>query len=162
MSDPIVPFGSTPKGWPVSSFHQGGHLHFLHLFKCSGTSIRLVMVNCFNGRKSHQILAKFHQYLRLKEFAGASDLLYVADYSASHTGPVIFNQGLPSLNVFTWLQDPLDTLLSSVYFSLQQATREASKYQRPLSPAHTLIHSATSPFDAVMKLVDAPNLTGPE
>jgi len=66
MSDPIVPFGSTPKGWPISSFHQGGHLHFLHLFKCSGTSIRLVMVNCFNGRKSHQSLWEYKKYSMLK------------------------------------------------------------------------------------------------
>ena len=141
-------FDGAPGDWPLARFIPGGHVHFLHIGKCAGTSVRLLVQSCYPADESFQHILGAHGYLGPEEFQNAWRLHPKGMFSSMHLGSAVFDLGTAPLNVFTWLRDPLDAAFSILYFVTQQAALSPARRAGDFGVVAGIVTSARNPFDA--------------
>lgn len=156
-----MPDETMAPGWPISPYVLGGQLHFLHLGKCAGTTVRLIVQNCFAAPEILQFIVGLHGYIKREDFEAATREHPSARFSAAHFGSTIFNIAPGPLNVFTWLRDPLDAAFSIIYFVQQQhAHTDREEHRKKWEPYAGAVKSAKSPFEALNSVIELCRRTG--
>jgi len=153
MPEPPPHFVGMPNGWPLPDFLSGGHLHFLHIGKCAGTSVRLLAQSCFSAEESFQHILGVHGYPPPHQFEAAWADHPSGAFSCSHVGSTIFELCDTPLNVFTWLRDPLETCFSTLYFVMQQVDIAARRSPSFVAVAD-IVRSSAGPHDAFLKVAE--------
>jgi hypothetical protein len=153
MNGPPPTFGGTPVGWPLPVFLPGGHLHFLHIGKCAGTSVRLLVQSCFATDECFQHRIGSHGYLGPAQFEDSWREHPSGAFSCSHVGSSIFDLCAKPLNVFTWLRDPLEAVFSIIYFIAQQVEISAGRTASFIAVAE-IVRGAKNPFEAFLKVAE--------
>lgn len=155
------PWDKPPADWPLPAYQPGGHLHFLHLPKCAGTTVRLLAQNCFDAGSNLQFLARHHGYMSPKRFELDVQAHRTARFSAEHYGSGIFNLAPQRLSVFTWLRDPIDAALSTVYFIAQQHQLKVHRKEvKTFTLVAAAVQSASSPYEAILAVIESCRNTG--
>jgi|GEM_PF-5005563 len=145
---------TTPAGWPLAEFLPDAHVNFLHIGKCAGTSVRLLVQSCFSASETLQHILGEHRYLTTRKLEGAFGRDYVGKFSSSHVGSMIFELTTAPLNVFTWLRDPLETAFSTIYFIAQHAAISGEVLSREFYIVKDIVDSSKSPFEVFLKVVE--------
>lgn len=142
-----------PINWPLVDFVNGGHLHFLHIGKCAGTSVRLLAQSCFSASETYQHRVASHGYLPPRRFIEEWNGDTQGAFSSDHLGSTIFEICEQPLNVFTWLRDPMETSISTLYFIKQQVEIAARRAPSFLAVAE-IVSASNGPYDAFMRVSD--------
>lgn len=118
----MTTFPSAEAFLPLPKFNAGGQLCFLHVPKSAGTSVRLTMENAFDGDRVFPTgSAAFRgDYLQVTAGIEAGDDVRSFDALYGHFGWQAAQYLRSGANLFTWVREPRDRIISQFFFSVVQ------------------------------------------
>ncbi len=108
--------------FPQRAYNHGAALCFVHVAKAAGTSVRLTIENAFPGDRTYPGASRLqvgaHTKVRQARDAGDDFLRFKA--LSAHAGAALGDMLAPDANLFTWLRDPTDRVISAFFYSVIQ------------------------------------------
>lgn len=117
--------------FPQRPYHPGAALCFVHVAKAAGTSVRLTMENAFAGERTYPVSSRLDgdAYTKPWEALKAGDDFGRFEALSAHAGAAIGELLQPDANLFTWLREPEDRLISAFFFFVvQERQRRHAEY----------------------------------
>ncbi len=117
--------------FPQRPYHPGAPLCFVHVAKAAGTSVRLTMENAFPGERTYPVSSRLKgdAYTRPWDAQAAGDDFGRFEALSAHAGVSIGDLLAPDANLFTWLREPEDRVVSAFFFFVvQERQRRHAEY----------------------------------
>lgn len=108
--------------FPQRAYNPGAALCFVHVPKAAGTSVRLTMENGFSGGRTYPASSrlKVGSYSKPWSALRAGDDFSSFQALSAHAGVAIGELLSPDANLFTWLREPEDRVISAFFFNVVQ------------------------------------------
>lgn len=115
--------------FPQRRYNLAAPLCFVHVQKAAGTSVRLVLENAFEGNRTYPNASPIFsgRYIPLRRTFEAGDDLRRYDMLSGHFGAVVAEHLGPDANLFTWLREPGDRVISEFFFFAVQERRNIDR-----------------------------------
>lgn len=107
-------------------FNPGAPICFVHVMKAAGTTVRLVLENAFDGETVYPSGSPVFKgrYIPLNRSRKSGDDLKRYAVLSGHFGAVVSEELSDSANLFAWLREPGDRVISEFFFVVTQERRE--------------------------------------
>lgn len=111
--------------FPQPEYRPDAPLYFVHVPKCAGTTIRTNLESAYEGARVFPSGSPFTggHYYGYSKFKSTGETLSHYDLVSSHYSTLAFDALRPDTNMFIWLREPRDCMLSSFFFFVIQTAR---------------------------------------
>jgi hypothetical protein len=108
--------------FPQRPYNPGAALCFVHVAKAAGTSVRMMIENAFPGDQTYPAASRLAKgaYSKPQRAKEAGDNFRQFRVLSAHAGAGIGTLLDSDANLFTWLREPVDRVISAFFFFVVQ------------------------------------------